>query len=118
MPEAAEGLDVREQLKGFFFLAVFNSLGYSFSLAVCLRNQGEGEWKGTWKGGSVKSSSDLAGVQPPATTMGRSETPVTPETLSSCLLKARHACVCVHSHMNIYTHTFKKYFKRKLAEGR
>lgn len=106
-------------LKGFFFLViVFNSPGCPFSLAVCLRNRGEGEWKGTWEGGSVESSSALAGVPPPATTVGCLQTPVTPETLSSGLLKAQHACVCVLSHMNIYTHTFKKHLKRKLAEGR
>lgn len=104
MPEATEGLDIREHLNEFFFLVVvFNSPGYSFSLAICLRNQGEGGWKGTWEGGSVESSPALAGVPPPATSVGCLQTPVTPETLSSGLLKAQHACVCTLTHEHIYT---------------
>lgn len=115
MPEDAEGLDIREHLKGFFFLVVvFNSLGCPFSLAVCLRNRGEGEWKGTWEGGSVESSSALAGVPPPATTVGCLQTPVTPETLSSGLLKAQHACVCTLTHEHIYTYILKA-FKKKTS---
>ena len=116
MPGAAEGLDTREQIKGFFFLVVvFNSLGYSFSLAVCLRNQGEGEWKGTWKGGSVVTSScALAGVQPPATTVGHLQTPVTPEPLSSGL--RRHCMhVCVYTHTWTYIHIHLKTYLKKLA---